>query len=38
MLKDSEKRFRTIFEGAADNILGADMENQKFVFVNKFNV
>ncbi|MCJ7559610.1 PAS domain S-box protein [Candidatus Bathyarchaeota archaeon] len=30
----SEKKFRTIFEGARDGILAADAETKKFVFAN----
>jgi PAS domain S-box-containing protein len=34
-LKESEKRFRTIFEGATDGILLADIETKKFYTANK---
>ena len=33
-LRESEERFRTVFEGATDGILAADPENQRFVFAN----
>jgi len=33
-LKESEKRFRTIFEGATDGILAVDPVKQRFVFAN----
>ena len=34
-LKESEQRFRTIFEGAVDGILLADIETKKFRVGNK---
>jgi len=34
MLKESEKRFRTIFEGANDGILAVNPKTKKFVFAN----
>ena len=33
-LRQSEERFRTIFQGAAEGILVADIGNKKFVFAN----
>jgi PAS domain S-box-containing protein len=33
-LKESEEKFRTIFEGATDGILAADPQTFKFVFIN----
>jgi len=33
-LRESEERFRGVFEGATDGILAADPENQRFVFAN----
>jgi len=33
-LKESEKRFRAVFEGATDGILAADTVKQRFVFAN----
>ncbi|MBE3116747.1 PAS domain S-box protein [Candidatus Bathyarchaeota archaeon] len=33
-LRDSEEKFRVIFEGANDGILVADMETKRFVFAN----
>jgi PAS domain S-box-containing protein len=33
-LKESEERFRAIFEGAKDGILVADMQTKKFIFGN----
>ena len=33
-LRESEERFRAIFEGAVDGILAADIETTKFVFAN----
>jgi PAS domain S-box-containing protein len=33
-LRESEERFRTIFEGATDGILGANIETQRLVFAN----
>jgi PAS domain S-box-containing protein len=33
-LKESEERFRAIFEGAGDGILGADVETKRFAFAN----
>jgi len=34
-LRDSEKKFRSIFDNATDGILLADMENKKFYMANK---
>jgi len=33
-LQESEERFRTIFEGATDGILAAEIDTGKFVFAN----
>ncbi|MFH0764875.1 MAG: PAS domain S-box protein, partial [Calditrichota bacterium] len=33
-LRDSEARYRALFEGSADGILIADIETKKFVFAN----
>jgi len=34
-IKESEKRFKTVFENAIDGILLADLENKKFIMGNK---
>ena len=33
-IKESEQRFRTLFEGAAEGILVADTETEKFLYAN----
>jgi PAS domain S-box-containing protein len=33
-LKESEERFRTVFEGASDGILAADAKTKRFLFAN----
>jgi PAS domain S-box-containing protein len=33
-LSESEKRFRTVFEGASEGIVAADMRSRHFVFAN----
>ena len=34
-LEESEEKFRTIFEGANEGILGADLKTKKFIFANQ---